>query len=476
MEQRGARPSRSEDRSGPGRHRVVIVGGGFGGLPAARILGFADVDVVLIDRGNHHLFQPLLYQVATGILSEGQIAAPLRQVLRRHRNITVELAQVTDIDLANRVVRAERFFDQTVDIPYDSLIVATGAGQSYFGHDEFAVHAPGMKTLDDALEIRRRIFGALEVAESAAEPEVCSEWMTMVVVGAGPTGVELAGQIRELATRSLIANFRNIDPGDVRVVLIDAGKEPLASFGDRLSGDASRFLLRAGVELRMNTRVTGVDGSGVDVTGPGGDEHITARTVIWAAGVQASPLAGLLAEATGVEVDHAGRIAVLGDLTLPGHPEVFVVGDMVSLDDLPGVAEVAMQGGIHAARSIIRRRKGEPTDPFRYRDLGSMATLGRFRAVLSVGRLKLTGFPAWLVWAFVHIVTLSSVAGRLGTLFRWAGAMIGHKRDERNFSVGRTGGDVSLPVEVRAEMLATESSALSRIHGNGDGKAPKNGS
>ncbi|MGI9023514.1 MAG: NAD(P)/FAD-dependent oxidoreductase [Acidimicrobiales bacterium] len=437
-----------------GRHRVVIVGGGFGGLPAARVLGFADVDVVLIDRRNHHLFQPLLYQVATGILSEGQIAAPLRHVLRRHKNIRVELAEVTDIDLDRRVVKAKRFFDQSLEVPYDTLIVATGAGQSYFGHNEFALYAPGMKTLDDALEIRRRIFGALEVAETAPTKAERDEWMTMVVVGAGPTGVELAGQIRELAVRSLIGNFRVIDPAKVRVLLVDGANEPLVTFGDKLSGDAARFLVRAGVELRMNTMVTGVDATGVDVKGPDGDARITARTVIWAAGVQASPLARLLAEATGAEVDRAGRIAVLPDLTLPGHPEVFVVGDMVTLDKLPGVAEVAMQGGIHAATTIIKRHNGAPTAPFRYRDLGSMATLGRFRAVLSMGRLKLTGFPAWLVWAFVHIVTLSSVAGRMGTLFRWAGAMIGHSRDERNFSVGHTGGDLSLPNDgrVRAQV------------------------
>jgi len=440
---------------------VVVIGGGFGGLPAARVLGFADVDVVLVDRRNHHLFQPLLYQVATGILSEGQIAAPLRHVLRHHKNITVELAEVRDIDLDNRVVKANRLFDEIIEIAYDSLIVATGAGQSYFGHDEFATHAPGMKTLDDAIEIRRRIFGALEVAETAPSFTERDEWMTMVVVGAGPTGVELAGQIRELAVRSLKGNFRNIDPAKVRVVLVDAGKEPLATFGDKLAGDAARFLVRAGVELRMGTRVNGIDGSGVDVSGPGGDERIVARTVIWAAGVQASPLAGLLARASGADVDHAGRIVVQPDLTLPGHPEVFVVGDMVTLDHLPGVAEVAMQGGIHAARTIVKRRRGEPTGPFHYRDLGSMATLGRFQAVLSVGRLKLTGFPAWVVWAFVHIGTLSSVAGRTGTLLRWAGAMIGHTRNERNFSVGRTGGDVSLPRQVQDAFVDNRFSATS---------------
>jgi NADH dehydrogenase len=287
--------------------------------------------------------------------------------------------------------------------------------------------------------------------------------MTIAVVGAGPTGVELAGQIREMAVRSLRGDFRNIDPGAVRVLLLDGGAEPLATFGDQLSSKAARSLEHLGVELRMQTRVTNVGLGGVDVTGPQGDEHIPARTVIWAAGVQASPLAAKLADKTGAEVDRAGRIAVHPDLTLPGRPEVFVIGDMMALDKLPGVAEVAMQGGIHAARTILRRQRGE-TEPltFHYRDLGSMATIGRFRAVLSAGRLHLSGLPAWLAWIFIHLAFLCSFGNRVSTLYRWAGSMIGRQRAERNFSVGRTAGDVSMPEKIRVEILPSRFPVLDR--------------
>jgi NADH dehydrogenase len=418
------------------------------------MLGHTNVDVVLVDKRNHHLFQPLLYQVATGILSTGQIAPSLRRVLRRHKNVTVELAEVTGFDLKRRVVLVDRFVDMTREIPYDSLIVAAGAGQSYFGHDEFAMYAPGMKTLDDAVELRRRIFGSLELAETALTPEEQTHWMTVVVVGAGPTGVELAGQIRELATRSLRGDFRNIDPAKVRVLLLDAGKEPLATFGNQLSGKAARVLEHLGVELMMRRRVTNVDATGVDVDGPDGPQRISAGVVIWAAGVQASPLAAKLAEASGAEVDRAGRIAVERDLTLPGHPEVFAVGDMVALDKLPGVAEVAMQGGLHSARTIVRRVYGdERVIPFKYRDLGNMATIGRYQAVLSVGESRMSGFPAWLAWVFVHLAFLAGAGSRASTFFRWVGAIVGHRREERDFSVGRTAGDVSLPDEVRAKLI-----------------------
>ncbi len=452
---------------GATRHRVVIVGGGFGGLAAAQLLGYRPVDVVLVDRRNHHLFQPLLYQVATGILSPGQIAAPLRHVLRRHKNVTVEMAEVTGFDLEGRVVHTQRFFQTAMDIPYDSLIVAAGAGQSYFGHDEFSLFAPGMKTIDDALEIRRRVLGALEMAETSVDDAERVTWMTMVIVGAGPTGVELAGQIREMAVRSLKGDFRRIDPTGVRVVLVDGGTEPLATFGDELSVKAARSLERMGVELMMGARVTAVGAGGVDVTvkdesGGTGSSHIASHTVIWAAGVQASPLGAMLAEATGAELDRAGRISVLPDLTLPGHPEVFVVGDMISLNHLPGVAEVAMQGGLHSANSILRRlRAGPETLPFRYRDLGSLATIGRFRAVMSLGKLRLSGFPAWLAWCFVHLAFLTTFGNRFTTTLRWAGAIIGHGRSERSFSVGRTAGDVSMPEKVRAAILPARFPAMS---------------
>jgi NADH dehydrogenase len=438
-------------------HRVVVVGGGFGGLPACRYLAELPVDVTLIDRRNHHLFQPLLYQVATGILSPGQIAPPLRHILRRHKNVRVELAEVDDFDLDRKVVLAERLSWRPMEIPYDSLIVAAGSTQSYFGHDEFALFAPGMKTIDDALELRRRIFGAFEMAEVSDDAEEQQEWLTIVIVGAGPTGVEIAGQVRELASRALRSDFRSFDPGSMRVVIVDGGKEPLATFGHNLSSAAMHELRDLGVELRMGARVTGVDALGVDVTlGDGSTERIVARTVIWAAGVQASPLAAKLAAASGAGVDRAGRIEVLPDLTLPGHPEVFAVGDMTSLDGLPGVAEVAMQGSLHAAHTIGRRLRGlEEAKPFHYRDLGSVATIGRFRAIFSWHRLRMSGFPAWVLWAFVHLAFLNGAASRFTTLLRWIRWMVGTNRVERTFSVGHTGGDLSAPEAVREQIQPT---------------------
>jgi NADH dehydrogenase len=438
-----------EETRGPAqRHRVVIVGGGFGGLPATRLLGREDVDVTLIDRRNHHLFQPLLYQTATGLLSPGQIAPALRHIVRKSKNVRVQLAEVTGFDLEGKVVHANAFGHQPVEYPYDSLIVAAGVKQSYFGNDQFALHAPGMKTLDDALELRRRILGAFEVAEMITDPTEKDHWLTIVVVGAGPTGVELAGQIRELATRSLRREFRTFDASSVRVVLVDGGAEPLATFGNKLSIKTAKTLEYLGVEMQMETRVVGVDASGVDVQGKEATSRIEARTTIWAAGVQASPLAGLLAEACGAEVDRAGRISVLPDLTLPGHPEVFAVGDMASLNNLPGVAEVAMQGGLHSANTVLRRLKGKDTKPFTYRDLGSVATIGRFRAVVSVKGIRLSGFPGWVVWMFVHLAFLTGFGNRLTTLMRWLRSMIGRGRAEREFSVSHTGGYLSLPDSV----------------------------
>jgi NADH:quinone reductase (non-electrogenic) len=436
------------------RHRVVVVGGGFGGLPATRLLAHAGVDVTLIDRRNHHLFQPLLYQVATGILSPGQIAPVLRQILRKHENVTVGMAEVTGFDLERRVVKAQTIPGEEREYPYDSLIVAAGAGQSYFGHDEYSLIAPGMKTIDDALELRRRIYGAFELAESSVDDERRRYWLTVVVVGGGPTGVELAGQVRELTARSLRGDFRSIDPASVRVILADGGSAPLATFGDRLSSRAAAALTRMGVELHMHSRVVGVDALGVDVDGPDGKDRISAGTVIWAAGVQASPLAGMLAEATGATTDRSGRVAVLPDLTLPGHPEVFAVGDMTSLDKLPGVAEVAMQGGLHAANTVRRRLRGDTRDvPFRYRDVGSAAAIGRFDAIVNFRGIRLSGFSGWLVWLFVHITFLNGFGNRLSALWRWGRSMGGRARPERVFSMGHTGGDLSLPEEVRRRVL-----------------------
>jgi NADH dehydrogenase len=434
------------------RHRVVVVGGGFGGLFAARRLAHMDVDVTLVDRRNHHLFQPLLYQVATGMLSPGQIAMPLRHILRGAENTRVLLAEVTGFDLDDRMVHAVAPGSaQTVELPYDSLIVAAGAGQSYFGHDELARHAPGMKTIDDALELRRRFFGAFEMAELTTDTDDRQRWLTVVIVGGGPTGVELAGQVRELATRSLRNEFRSIDPSSVRVIVVDGGDEPLATFGDRLSQAARRELEALGVELQMHSRVVGVDHDGVDVLGPDGAEsRIEAHTTVWAAGVQASPLTRLLAEQSGAALDRSGRIEVADDLSLPDHPEVFAIGDMATYQHLPGVAEVAMQGGLHAANTIARRLDGKPSATFTYRDLGSVAAVGRFRAIASVRGLRLSGFPGWFVWFFVHLAFLSGYDNRLSTMLRWMRSMIGRGRAEREFSTAHVGGDLSLPPSVRA--------------------------
>jgi NADH dehydrogenase len=436
------------------RHRVVVVGGGFGGLPATRLLSGADVDVTLIDQRNHHLFQPLLYQVATGILSPGAISPVLRHTLRKRKNVDVVLSKVTGFDLERRVVHTASLPGEVGAYAYDSLIVAAGAGQSYFGHDEFAMIAPGMKTIDDAMELRRRVYGALELAEASPDPALQQFWMTFAIVGAGPTGVELGGQIRELAYRSLTKDFRHIEPARVRVILIDGGEKPLANFGGELSDRASTELEKMGVELRMGLRVVGVDPFGADTEAANGDKgRFDCGTVIWAAGVQASPLAGLLAEATGAETDRAGRIAVLPDLSLPGHPEVFAVGDMATVNNLPGVCEVAMQGGLHAANTIKRRLKGGGSVPFKYRDLGSAAAIGRFKAIVSVGRLRLSGFPGFIVWMFVHLAFLNGFGHRFTALWRWGLAMVGRARPERVFSVGHTGGDLSLPDEVKAKVM-----------------------
>jgi NADH dehydrogenase len=434
-------------------HRVVVVGGGFGGLPACRFLAHHPVDVTLIDRRNHHLFQPLLYQVATGILSSGDIAPALRQVLRNHENVTVELAEVIAFDLDRRIVIAKNPFLDAIEVPYDSLIVAAGATQSYFGHDEFALYAPGMKTIDDALELRRRFFGAFEMAEVTTDPDERRAWLTIVIIGAGPTGVELAGQVRELATRTLRRNFRRFDPAALHVVLLDAGKEPLATFGDRLSERATAMLERLGVDVRMGARVTKIDLTGVEYETAGGTERIATHVAVWAAGVEASPLAKMLADATGAKTDRAGRIETLPDLTLPGHPEVFAVGDMVSLDDLPGVAEVAMQGSLHAANTIVRRLEGRPgAKPFKYRDLGSVAAVARFQAICSFRGVRLSGLSAWMVWFFVHLGFLNGFGSRASALWRWFRAMVGSARPERAFSVAHTGGDLSAPASVRVEV------------------------
>jgi NADH dehydrogenase len=432
-------------------------------LFATKALAMAPVDVTLVDRHNYHLFQPLLYQVSTGILSEGQIGPALRDVTRNTRNCRVELAEVTGFDLDQRVVEALDPIGKRMKIPYDSLIVAAGGRTSYFGNDQFAAFAPGMKTIDDALELRRRIFGAFELAEIEEDAEERKRWLTFVVVGAGPTGCELAGQIRELAERALSRhNFRTIDPATTRVILVDGGKEPLASFGENLSEKGRKELEQMGVELRMGLRATNVDLDGIEVTTPDGPDRIHAHTVIWAAGVAASPLARQLADATGAEADRAGRVSVLPDCTLPGHPEVFAIGDLMSLDHLPGVAEVAMQQGLFAGRTIRRRLQGDDhVVPFKYVDLGSMATIGRFRAVVEFKGIRLSGFLGWLMWLGVHLVFLTGFRNRLGALFRWSGALLGHHREERAFTVRRA----SVGDDSYASVLPTPPDAAGPGHG-----------
>ena len=420
----------------PQRHRVVVVGGGFGGLFAAKFLRSAPVDVTLIDRTNHHVFQPLLYQMATGILSEGSIAPPLRQVLRRHKNVRVELANVTSVDLEAKQVTAQPPIGAPVTFDYDSLIVATGATGSYFGHDEYADVAPGLKTIDDALELRARIFGAFEMAELSTDPEERAAWLTFAVVGGGPTGVEMAGQISELAHRSLKGNFRRIDPADARILLYDGGETILSSFGNRLSDVAAKSLDRLGIEVRTGTRVTGITDRTITVEGPDGPSVIRCHVKVWAAGVRASPLAAALAEATGAATDRAGRIEVLPDCSLPDHPEVFVIGDMMSLNGLPGVAEVAMQSGIHAAATIKRRVKsGGSTRVFTYRDLGSMASIARYQAIVDFKGIRVSGFLGWLMWVFVHLAFLTGFKNRFIALGKWVGAFVGRSRDERTISM-----------------------------------------
>ena len=415
-----------------GRHRVVVIGSGFGGLFATQRLKVADVQVTLIARTTHHLFQPLLYQVATGILSEGEIAPSTREVLARQRNAEVLLGEVTQIDVTGHTVTHESVGRVTVT-PYDTLIVAAGSGQSYFGNDQFARHAPGMKSIDDALELRWRIFGSFELAELASTPAEIERLMTFVVVGAGPTGVEMAGQIAELAHRTLSRDFRRIDPHDARIILLDAAPTMLASFGERLGDKARRRLEQMGVEIRLGAKVVDVDLTGIEVERTDGTrERIESLCKVWAAGVSASPLAAHLAEQTGADVDRAGRIHVLPDLTLPGHPEVFVVGDMMALDSLPGVAQVAIQSGRYAADLIMGRLDGgPPKEPFRYVDKGSMATISRFSAVASIGKARFSGFFAWVLWLAVHLLYIIGFKHRVTTLLHWAISFLGRGRAER---------------------------------------------
>ena len=426
-------PDMGPDMGPARRHRVVVIGSGFGGLFGAKALRRSDVEVTMIAKTTHHLFQPLLYQVATGILSEGEIAPPTREVLSRHRNAQVLLGEVTEIDLERREIISTVLGRPTLT-SYDSLLVAAGATQSYFGNDHFSEFAPGMKTIDDALELRGRIFGAFEMAElGASRGDDVDHHLTFVVVGAGPTGVEMAGQIAELSRRTLRRDFRAIQSRDARVILLDAAPQVLPPFGQTLGEKTKRELEKLGVEVILGAMVTDVDERGIEMKFKDGRvERIDAVTKMWAAGVQASGLSHTLSEQTGAPLDRAGRISVNPDLTLPGHPEVFVVGDMISLDNLPGVAQVAIQGAKYAAKEIDGRMRGKaPQQPFSYFDKGSMAIISRFRAVAMVGRLRITGVLAWLMWLAVHLVYITGFKNRVTALLHWFVSFLGRGRSER---------------------------------------------
>ena len=402
---------------------MVIVGGGFGGLYAARALSGRPVRVTLLDRRNHHLFQPLLYQVATAALNPSDIAAPLRSVLRRAANITVLLAEVEEVSLKNRRLLLDRG-----EMAYDALILAAGAGHSYFGHDDWEVLAPGLKTLEDALEIRRRVLLAYEAAEREVDGAEQRALLTSVVIGGGPTGVELAGALGEISRETIARDFRLIDPTKARITLLEGGPRILPAFPESLSLRAADALKRIGVEVRTHAVVTRVTPDAVWL----GSEQIRARTVLWAAGVAAAPLGRTL----GVPLDRAGRVLVERDLSIPGHPEAFAIGDMCAFlhqtgAPLPGVAPVAIQQGRAAAGNVRRRLRGRPTRAFRYRDRGSMATIGRAAAVAVVGRLELSGIVAWLAWLFVHIMFLIGFRNRFLVLFEWAWAYVSWQRGAR---------------------------------------------
>ena len=406
-----------------GGARVVIVGGGFGGLYAARALRGKNVQVTLVDRRNHHLFQPLLYQVATAALSPGDIAHPIRAILRKQENARVLLAEAVSVDLP-----ARRLVLKDGSIPYDYLILAAGARHAYFGHDEWEENAPGLKSLEDALEIRRRILLAFEKAEREPDEQHGRALLTFVIVGAGPTGVELAGAIAEIARHVMVSDFRAINPRDARVILVEAGARVLPTFPEKLSDAAEDSLKRLGVEVLKNRRVTSIEPARVVL----GTEMIEAETVLWAAGVTASPLA----QSLGVPLDCAGRVCVEPDLTVPGHPEVMVIGDLAlfthqSGGPLPGVCPVAIQQGRHVARNILRAIDGRPSESFHYWDKGNLATIGRAQAVADLGRLRLSGILAWLAWLFVHVFFLIGFRNRFVVIFEWAWAYMTYQRGAR---------------------------------------------
>ncbi|BBY67079.1 NAD(P)/FAD-dependent oxidoreductase [Mycolicibacterium helvum] len=415
------------------KHKVVIIGSGFGGLNAAQKLKRADVDIKLIAKTTHHLFQPLLYQVATGIISEGEIAPPTRVILRKQENCQVLLGEVTNIDLTDKTVDSI-LLGHTYRTPYDTLIVAAGAGQSYFGNDHFAEWAPGMKTIDDALELRGRILGAFEQAERSSDPVRREKLLTFVVVGAGPTGVEMAGQIAELADHTLRGAFRHIDSTRARVILLDAAPAVLPPMGEKLGKKAQDRLEKLGVEIQLNAMVTDVDRNGITVKRPDGTiDRIEAATKVWSAGVSASPLGKIIADQSDAEIDRAGRVKVGPDLSVPGHPNVFVVGDMALVDGVPGMAQGAIQGAKYVANLVKSELKGaDPAarEPFSYFDKGSMATVSRFSAVAKIGRIEFAGFIAWLAWLFLHLVYLVGFKTKVATILSWITTFLGRGRSQ----------------------------------------------
>lgn len=415
------------------RHRVVIIGSGFGGLNAAKKLKHANVDIKLIARTTHHLFQPLLYQVATGIVSEGDIAPPTRVILRRQRNVQVLLGDVTHIDLGGQYVVSD-LLGHTYETPFDTVIVAAGAGQSYFGNDHFAEFAPGMKSIDDALEVRGRILSAFEQAERSRDPERRAKLLTFTVIGAGPTGVEMAGQIAELATHTLRGSFRHIDSTRARVILLDAAPAVLPPFGEKLGRRAAARLQRMGVEIQLGAMVTDVDRNGVTVRDSDGTtRRIESVCKVWSAGVSASGLGVDLAEQSAVELDRAGRVKVLPDLSLPGHPNVFVIGDMAAVEGVPGVAQGAIQGAKYVTRIIKAELSGaNPADrePFEYFDKGSMATVARFSAVAKVGPVEFSGLIAWFAWLVLHLLYLVGFKTKVSTLLSWIVTFLSTRRGQ----------------------------------------------
>ena len=430
---------------------VVILGGGFGGLYAARALADAPVRITVVDRRNHHLFQPLLYQVASAALNPSDIASPIRSILGRQKNASVFLGEAVSIDPRSRVVR----FRRGTEVAYDYLIVATGATHSYFGNEEWEKWAPGLKTIEDALEIRRRVLLAYEAAEREDDAEKRRQWLSFIVIGAGPTGVELAGAFAEIAFHAMRRDFRRIDPSQARITLLEGLPSVLPTYPEDLSAKARKQLEKLGVEVRTGALVSAVDGEGVTV----GEDRYQARTVVWAAGVQASPLARCL----GVELDKAGRVLVEKDLSVPGWPEIFIVGDLAASKQkdgslVPGVAPAAIQMGRHAAATIVREVAGKDRPSFRYRDKGSLATIGRAAAVADLGRLHLGGWVAWLAWLIIHIFFLIGFRNRLFVISQWAWAYITQKRGARLIT-GETAAELGLTADDTAAQVRNAAAA-----------------